>query len=140
MGLFSVVKWFAAGYIVRGMLTQANSTSELPRWWPDVMLRAFASDQIAPKPVQLSQVDADAAGQAASAAQVPIGWLYELLGRGMEPVKLPLAASLLQATAKNAGPPADATASTLLVYRAAVIDFVAKYVLAAPQFTPLPAK
>lgn len=122
MSILGAIKWFAIGYYVKGLLTkpQPIDSDELPTWWPDVMLRAFAPDQIAPRPTTMPPAVADAAGAAASAVQVPIGWLYELLQAGLDPGKLQLAASALAHAAKTLGPPKDAQPATLAAWKSQV--------------------
>lgn len=134
MGLFSAVKWFAAGWAVHSLLRPAH-TDGMPPWWQDVMIRAFAVDQMAPKPPQISQGAADAAGAAASAVQIPIGWLYALLLQGMDAGKLQIAASALAEAAEKAGPPADASPASLSAYRQNLVMQVAS-ALIAPTAPP----
>lgn len=131
MGLLSAVKWFAAGWVVHGLL-KPPETDGLPSWWQDVMIRAFAADQMAPKPPEVSQGAADAAGAAASAVQIPIGWLYALLLLGMDPGKLQAAAAIIADAARKAGPPANATPDPLSAYRMALVKQAADQLIPAP--------
>lgn len=112
----------ALGWKLHSILASAPAVDgAVPPWWDDVMLRAYAPDQVCPPPKSLPQAVADACGAAAAAHRIPIAWLYALVVVGLPPGQVQVAASVLHDAAIAAGPLPNTAPATLSAWRKAVV-------------------
>lgn len=108
-----------------------DAGAAVPPWWDDTMLRAFGADQTMLPPDGMSKPTSDAAGSAAAAHRIPIGWVYAAHALGVDPGQFQLAAADLAAAAKKLGPPTKADPDTLKAWRIQVFQHASAVPLTA---------
>lgn len=111
--------WLAVG-LVGGLWIVLRATK--PRWYQDLMLRAFASDQLAePGKSQKAREDFEKAADLAARAMLPLGWVVKIaeISTG---VTLEQAVQAVQKKVLAMGPPADSRPETLAAYRSAALS------------------
>ena len=89
-----------------------------PKWYEDLMLRAFASDQIAePGKTPEARKQFEAAADLAARSLLPLGWVLKL-AEGYTGTSLEQAVQSVRQRVLAMGPPADTSPETLARYRA----------------------
>ena len=92
-----------------------------PRWYQDLMLRAFASDQVAePGKTPEERKKFEEAADLAARALLPLGWVIKVaeISTG---VTLEQAVQKVQQKVLSMGPPPDTKPETLAKYRETAI-------------------
>jgi hypothetical protein len=93
-----------------------------PKWYDDLMLRAFASDQIAePGKTPEDRKRFEEAADIAARALLPLGWVLKL-AEVYSGTTLEQAAQKVKSQVLASGPPADSKPETLAKYRADAIN------------------
>jgi hypothetical protein len=88
-----------------------------PKWYQDLMLRAFASDQVAePGKSPEAQQQFEQAADLAARALLPLGWVLKV-AEITTGVTLEQAVQKVQQKVLDMGPPADTSPETLAKYR-----------------------
>ena len=106
--------WYVGGVALLWIIVRAAK----PKWYQDLMLRAFASDQVAePGKTPEAQKQFEQAADIAARALLPLGWVIKIaeIGTG---VTLEQAVQKVQQKVLAMGPPADSKPETLAKYRA----------------------
>ena len=92
-----------------------------PKWYDDLMLRAFASDQLAePGKTPEAQKKFEQCADLAARAVLPIGWVIKL-AESASGTTLEQAVQNVKAKVLNMGPPTDSKPETLAKYKEAAI-------------------
>ena len=109
-------------WLIIGAVAFALIKAKYPRWYEDLMLRAYAKDQIPPpRPVDPEQQKKyDTVSMVSAAAGLPIGWVLEISAK-VRPEDLQMVAKKISAKVLAMGPPSDTEPLTLEYYRATAI-------------------
>lgn len=92
-----------------------------PKWYDDLMLRAFASDQLAePGKTPEARKKFEEAADIAARALLPMGWVLKL-AEVYTGTTLEQAAQKVKAQVLSMGPPPDSKPETLAKYRETAI-------------------
>jgi hypothetical protein len=92
-----------------------------PKWYDDLMLRAFASDQLAePGKTEESKKKFEEAADLAARALLPIGWVLKI-AETTSGVTLEQAVQNVKQQVLKMGPPTDTKPETLAQYKKAAI-------------------
>lgn len=103
--------WLAIGAVALVLLAKSQ------RWYEDLMLRAFARDNVPPHDdTPQGKRNLQLASSAASEVGLPVGWVLELIPK-VKPEDLQAAAQRVAAKVKSMGPPPDTTDATLAEYK-----------------------
>jgi hypothetical protein len=110
-------------WLVIGAVAFALLKAKYPRWYEDLMLRAYARDQIPPpRPVDPDQQKKyDTVAMVSAAAGLPIGWVLEIASK-VRPEDLAAVAKRISAKVISMGPPKDTQPETLQSYKQTAID------------------
>lgn len=93
-----------------------------PKWYDDLMLRAFASDQLAePGKTPEAQKKFEEAADLAARVMLPLGWVLKI-AETTTGTSLEQAAQNVKAKVLGMGPPADTKPETLAKYRETAIS------------------
>lgn len=105
--------WIAIGAVAALVLTLAKQQ----RWYYDLMLRAFAKDQVPPHvTTPEGKRSLQVASSVASEVGLPVGWVLEMAPK-VPPDGLSAAAQRVVDKVKSMGPPPDTTEQTLAWYK-----------------------
>lgn len=97
-----------------------------PKWYDDLMLRAFASDQLAePGKTEAEKKQFEECADLAARALLPMGWVLKI-AEVASGVTLEQAVQNVKAKVLNMGPPLDTKPETLAQYRATAIAAASK--------------
>lgn len=109
--------WFIIGAVAFALLK-----AKYPNWYQDLMLRAYAKDQIPPpRPVDPEQQKKfETVSMVSAAAGLPIGWVLEIASK-VRPEDLQVVAKKISAKVLAMGPPTDTEPHTLEYYKATAI-------------------
>jgi hypothetical protein len=92
-----------------------------PKWYDDLMLRAFASDQLAePGKTPEAQKKFEEAADIAARFLLPLGWVLKI-AETSSGTTLEQAAQNVKAKVLNMGPPPDTQTATLAKYKEAAL-------------------
>jgi hypothetical protein len=92
-----------------------------PKWYDDLMLRAFASDQLAePGKTPEAQKKFEEAADLAARALLPVGWVIRI-AEITTGTSLEQAVQNVRAKVLSMGPPPDSKPETLAKYKEAAI-------------------
>lgn len=95
--------------------------AERPAWYQDLMLRAFAQDQIAdPGTTPAAQQQFEQAADLAARYLLPVGWVL-VLAEKVSGVPLEVAVQRVQQAVLAKGPPLDTQNQTLVDYKQSVL-------------------
>ena len=109
----SKIWWYVGGVAALWLLIRSSK----PQWYQDLMLRAFAGDQIAEKgTTPEAQKQFEAAADIAARAMLPLGWVLKIaeLTTG---VTLEQAVQKVQEKVLAMGAPKDSKPETLAKYK-----------------------
>jgi hypothetical protein len=109
--------WLIIGAVAFALLKAKN-----PRWYDDLMLRAYGKDQVPPpRPVDPEQQKKfDTVSMVSAAAGLPIGWVLEIASK-VRVEDLEAVAKKVRAKVLSMGPPADTSQPTLDGYKATAL-------------------
>lgn len=109
--------WYVGAAAALWIITRATK----PKWYQDLMLRAFASDQLAePGKTPEAQKQFEQAADIAARALLPLGWVLKI-GEIATGVTIEQAVQRVQEKVLAMGPPADSKPETLAQYRETAI-------------------
>jgi hypothetical protein len=93
-----------------------------PKWYDDLMLRAFASEQYTADESKQSREQFEKAADVASRFVLPLGWMLTVAEKVQDGsvAKIAEAAARIQKAVLKLGPPADTQPATLAAYKDAV--------------------
>ena len=93
-----------------------------PKWYDDLMLRAFASEQYTADESKQSREQFEKAADVASRFVLPLGWMLTVAEKVQDgsAAKIAEAAARIQKAVLKLGPPADTKPETLAAYKDAV--------------------
>lgn len=92
-----------------------------PKWYDDLMLRAFASDQLAePGKTPEAQKKFEEAADLAARVMLPLGWVLKI-AETTTGTSLEQAAQNVKAKVLQMGPPPDTQTATLSKYKEAAL-------------------
>lgn len=116
-GVMKTVWKIVAGVSLAWIILRATK----PRWYQDLMLRAFASDQVAePGKTPEEQKKFEEAADIAARALLPLGWVIKI-AEVSTGVTLEQAVQKVQQKVLAMGPPPDTKPETLAKYRETAI-------------------
>lgn len=109
-------------WLIIGAVGFALLKAVRPNWYQDLMLRAYAKDQIPPpRPVDPEQQKKfETVAMVSAAAGLPIGWVLEIASK-VRAEDLEAVAKKVRAKVLSMGPPADTEPHTLEYYKATAI-------------------
>lgn len=106
------------GWLLIGAVAYFVFKTKHPRWYEDLMLRAYAPDHVVPKAqTPEEQAKYAQASQAATAVGLPIGWIIEIAGK-VKAEDLAMIAKRLSEAVLVMGMPSDTLPNTLATYKA----------------------
>lgn len=93
-----------------------------PKWYDDLMLRAFASEQYTADESKKSREQFEKAADVASRFVLPLGWMLTVAEKVQDgsAAKIAEAAGRIQKAVLKLGPPTDTKPETLAAYKDAV--------------------
>lgn len=109
--------WLIIGAVAFALLKAKN-----PNWYDDLMLRAYAKDQVPPpRPTDPEQQKKfETVALVSAAAGLPIGWVLEIASK-VRAEDLEAVAKRVRSKVLSMGPPADTAQPTLDGYKAAAL-------------------
>ena len=104
--------------LIFGALAWVLIRATRPKWYDDLMLRAFAADQFAdPGKTKENREQFEKAADVAARVALPLGWVL-VLAQKVNVGQLEDAAKKVRSKVLSMGPPADTKPETLSQYKA----------------------
>lgn len=95
-----------------------------PKWYDDLMLRAYASDQFGdPGKTEVSKKAFEKASNTAAKLGLPLGWVLAI-AKKVSPDQLMAAAEKVRDAVYKMGPPPDTFPKTLEAYKKKALEVV----------------